>query len=264
MSENQATYLKKATPSPRYFGMWPGMQDSSDGRTQLLDISGNGRHLNIGPGGSYAAVTGTAKWASVVGAAQPTDKTLYTTDALPWDMFLGQSLIVSWTNNAAAPGSTAHTFNARGATANVQGMSILSDNLGRPTAFVRDTATTTTVVASSGVIFDGTDKTNTFMIDGTNKLARGYTGTTPWSATGTAGVSLAGSTAGTTLSNDPMRWGGAGDFVAASQGTWVNGATLLLRNMHVLVLDYWPSNYLDIVAELAQNPQRPLSERLVP
>lgn len=253
--------LQKQTFSPRYFGFWPGMQDATDGKTTLGDRSGKNRPLNIGANGTYAAVTATSKYASVVGTVNGQDKSLATSDTFLWDLFTGQSLIIACTINAAAPGATCTLFGARGATGNTAGMSVTVDLNGKPTIQVRDTATFASSLPTD-VICDSTDHNFIVMIDGTGKKVYGWKNGVALSTLVT-GQSIT-STTGSTQSDDKARWGGAGDFVAASTPTWVNGQTLKLRNMHVAVMDYWPSNYLTLVKELTINPNRPLSADLLP
>lgn len=261
MSESIATYIKKATPATGYFGLWRGMQDSTDGRTSIVDGSGNGRHLLVGAGGTYSAVVGTnSGYATIVGAASPTDKSLATSDVLTWDMYTGQTLIGAATIKAANPATTAWVFNARGATGDVKGCGLAVDGSGKPIVYVRDTGTTFATTAPTEVVADSTDHQIIWVIDGTGKKAYIWRDGTAVSNTGQAITATAGSTQG----DGPARFGGAGDFAAASQPTWVSGANLLLRDMHLIVLPYMPNNITDVVAELARNPHRPLPARMLP
>ena len=197
-----------------------------------------------------------------MGTVNGQDKAIATTDILTWDMFAGQSLLVALTMKAALPGATCQVFNSRGATADVKGMAFAVDAAGKPLIFLRDTAATFATNLPTDVICDGTDHTIIVMIDGTGKKAYGWNNGVAWS-TLTSGQAIT-STAGSTQSNEGARFGGSGDFVAASSPTWVNGATLFVRNMHVAVMDYWPSNYLTIVKELTANIHRPLSAVMLP
>lgn len=263
MSAN-SIYRQQPTPSPCCVGYWRGMQDSTDGRTAILDSSGKGNHLVLGANATYANVVGTnAGYATIIGAGSPTDRSLATSFVLPWDMALGQSLLLAVTIKAAAPGATAHLFNARGASNDVKGMSLVMDNLGRPQVFVRDTVATSSTGAPTDVACDNTDKLVIAAIDGTSKRAYGYLGATPWSTTGTAGVSLSASAAGSTQCDDPARWGASGDF-ASGNGTWVSGANLLIKQAQLYVMPYWPNNMAAILAELVKNPHRPLPARMLP
>jgi len=73
--------------------------------------------------------------------------------------------------------------------------------------------------------------------------------------------------AGSTQGDVPWTIGSNGDSVASSSGSWDATGTspsLFVRHAHLLVLDAWPSNYLDIMAELTKNPHRPLSAAMVP
>lgn len=255
-------HIKKQTVSPRYFGFWPAMQDATDGNTVITDRSGYGRNLVVGTNGTYSAVTGTSKYASIVGSANGQDKSLATVDVLPWDMFSGQSLICAFTMNAVAPGATSTLVNARGASSDVKGFALLVDLNGKPIIYVRDTAATFGSNLPTDVLCDGADNTIIVMIDGTGKKCYGWKNGVAWSTLG-SGQAIT-STAGSTQGNDPLRFGGSGDFVAASVPTWVNGATLKMRNMHMLVMDSFPSNYLTIVKELNAHINRPLSAALLP
>lgn len=254
--------LSKNSPSPSYVGFWPGCQDAADGRTTIVDKSGKGNDLLLGAQATYSAVTGSAGYASIVGAAATSDKSLATAGVLPWDMYAGQSLILAFVVKAAAPGSTATLFNARGASGDVKGIAVVVDLNGKPTIYVRDTGTTFATNLPTNVICDGAEHVIIVAIDGTSKIAYGWVDGTAWSTLGSgqAITAIAGSTQG----NDPARWGASGDFVAASVGTWVNGATLNLRHMHALVMSSWPSNISDIVKELTKNIHRPLSDKLLP
>lgn len=261
MSENIGTYIKKATPSSCCVGYWSGMQDTTDGRTTIVDGSTNARHLIIGAGGTYSAVVGTnAGYATIVGAAAGTDKSLATADNFIWDMYAGQSMIGAVTIKAANPGTTAWVFNARGATGDVKGCGLAVDGSGKPIVYVRDTGTTFATTAPTEVVADSTDHQIIWAIDGTGKKVYIWRDGTAVSNTGQTVTATAGSTQG----DGPARWGGAGDFVAASQPTWVNGANLLLNRMHLYVMPYWPANIANIVAELARNPHRPLPARMLP
>mgnify|MGYP000007494091 CR=1 FL=1 len=263
MSKLTPIALKKQTPSPRYFGFWPGMQDSGDGRTQILDTSGQGRHMGVGVNGTYAAVTGTnSQWATIVGAAAGQDKSLATAGVFTWDLFAGQSLILQATMNAAPPGATAHIFNARGSGADVKGMAFTVDLNGKPVVFIRDTVATQSSNLPTNILADSTDHTFRVEINGTAKTMQIFIDGAPISTH--ASPQAITSTSGSTQSDDPVRWGGAGDFVAAASPTWVNGANLKLRHMHLLVMDSWPDNIAAIRAELLRNPHRPISARLLP
>lgn len=263
---------KKATPSRHYFGFWKAMQDSGDGRTQILDHSGKGRHLNIGDQGSYSAVTGTnAGFATIVGTPNAQDKTIYvpgTTEnpkgSLLWDLFAGQSLIIAFTINGAAPGGNATVIGSRGAVTNVAGMALTVNATGLPAIVVRDTGTTfaTNLPSAGDTLCDGNDHNIVVMIDGTSKKAYGWKDGAAWS-TLTAGQAIT-AVAGSTQCDDPFRWGGAGDFVAGSQQTWINGQSVKLRNMHVLVVPSWPENYLEIMRALTNQIHRPLSSKILP
>ena len=261
-NRNPPISFKQITPSPRYFGMWPGMQDPTDGRTQILDISGKGRHLSVGPQGTYAAVTATSRYASIVGSVNASDKSLATTDILVWDMFAGQSLILSMTVNAAAPGGTAFLFGARGASGDTKGISLGIDLNGKPVAYVRDTGTTFGSNLPTDVVCDSTDHIVTMVVNGTAKTMQIFKDGVPVSTLTTPQAISA--TAGTTQCDDKARFGAAGDFVASSTPTWVNGSTLKVRHMHLLVTDTFPANYLALVAELVRNPHRCLSAGLLP
>lgn len=255
-------HLRKQVTSPRYFGFWPGMQDSTDGRTQVLETGGTGRHLLLGTNGLYSQVTANSGYASIVGTANGQDKSLATADVLPWDLFSGQSLILQATVNAAAPGATAFIFNARGAAGDVKGAALSVDTAGKPVIFIRDTGTTFATNVPTNVVCDSTDHVVTAVINGTAKTAQIFdngvavsTLTTPQAITATAG---------STQGNDPARWGGSGDFVSAAVPTWVNSATLKIRHMHVIVMDSFPANLATLIAELVRNPHRPLSAKLLP
>lgn len=262
MSDNHSILPRKQTPSSCYYGFWPGMQDATDGRTQILDVSGKGRHLSVGAGDTYAAVTATSSYATINGAAQPTDKSLVAPGTFPWDMFAGQSLLLAFTIKAAAPGGNGQVFNSRGGAGNVNGMSLFMEATGKPQWTVRDGTTTFTSGTPTNVACDGADHHIVFGIDGTGKRGWGWIDGAKWSNM-TNGEPCT-STAGSTLPDGPLRIGAQGDFVAASTGTWVNGQVLRLRRMHALVMPYWPGNIDTLVAELYRNPGRPLSDRLVP
>jgi hypothetical protein len=262
VSESIATYIKSATPSSCYFGFWPGMQDATDGRTQILDRSGKNRHLSVGAGDTYAAVTATARYATINGAAQPTDKSLWSADVFPWDMAQGQSLLIAFTINAAAPGANGQVFNTRGAAGNVNGFSLFCEATGKPQWTVRDGVSTFTSGIPSNIICDGTDHQVVFGLDGTGKRGWGWVDGAKWSNMTNGEPCTA--TAGSTLPDGPTRWGAQGDFVAASTGTWVAAKVLQLRHMHALVMPYWPGNIDAIVAELYRNPHRPLPARMLP
>lgn len=254
--------LSKSSPSDAYVGFWPGCQDTTDGRAAIVDKSGNDNELLLGAQATYAAVTGTAGYVSIVGAAATSDKSLATSGVLQWDMFAGQSLILAFVIKAAAPGATATVFNARGSSGDVKGVAVVVDLNGKPIIYIRDTAATFATNVPTDIICDGTDHVIVVAIDGTGKRAYGWNDGVAWS-TLTAGQAVT-ATAGSTQGNDPARWGASGDFVSASVGTWVNGATLNLRHMHVLVSNSWPSNIADIVKDLTKNIHRPLSSRLLP
>lgn len=252
---------KPITPSSRYFGFWPGMQDSGDGNTQLLDKSGKGRPLSVGVNGSYAAATATSQYATVVGAAAGQDKSLAPVDLLPWDLLLNQSLLIQCTLNAALPGATAHIFNGRGAGGDVKGPALVVDSAGRPTMQIRDTGTTFASNTPTNVICDNTPHILTAVVHGANKTVQLLVDGSPISTHATPQAITA--TAGSTQGDGPPRWGAQGDFVASSTPTWVNGANLLLRHMHILVMDAYPANMPAILAELLRNPHRPLSNKLL-
>lgn len=264
MSNSKLTpmILSKTSPSGAYVGFWPGCQDSTDGRTTIVDKSGKANDLLLGAQASYAAVTAAAGYASIVGAAATSDRSLATSGALLWDMYAGQSLIIAFAIKAAAPGASSTIFNARGASGDVKGVAVVVDLNGKPIVYVRDTAATFATNLPSNVICDGAEHIIVVAIDGTGKMAYGWMDGVAWS-TLTAGQAVT-ATAGSTQGNDPARWGASGDFVSASVGTWVNGATLNLRHMHVLVSNSWPSNIADIVKELTKNIHRPLSAKLLP
>lgn len=254
--------LSKSSPSDAYVGFWPGCQDTTDGRAVIVDKSGNDNDLLLGAQATYAAVTGAAGYASIVGAAATSDKSLATSGVLPWDMFAGQSLILAFVIKAAAPGATATVFNARGASGDVKGVAVVVDTNGKPFIYIRDTATTFATNLPADIVCDGTAHVIVVAIDGTGKMAYGWKNGVAWS-TLTSGQAITATT-GSTQGNDPLRWGASGDFVSASVGTWVNGATLNLRHMHALVLNSWPANIGDIVEELTKNIHRPLSAKLLP
>lgn len=263
MSEQTATYFKKATVSPLCLGMWPGMQDATDGRTQILDISGNGRHLSIGAGDTYGAVTATGGYATINGTTQPTDKSLATPSAPQWDMALEQSIIIAYTIKAAAPGANGQVFNARGASGNTSGVSQLVNLNGQPQIQVRDGTTTYTSTLSTGTnLCDNAPHVVVVYIDGTGKKAYGWMDGAVWSHLPTGEAITA--SAGSTQADGPLRWGAAGDFAVASLGTWVATKTLGLRRMHAYVMPYAPANMAAIVDELTRNPHRPLSARMLP
>lgn len=262
MSKLTPIALKKQTPSPRYFGFWPGMQDSGDGNTTIRDRSGNGRDLNLGVNATYSTVTQNSQWATVVGAAAGQDKSLATAGVFTWDLFAGQSLILQATMNAAPPGATAHIFNARGSGGDVKGMAFTVDLNGKPVVFIRDTVATQSSNLPTNILADSTDHTFRVEINGTAKTMQIFIDGTPISTH--ASPQAITSTAGSTQSDDPARWGGAGDFIPSSSPTWVAGANLLLRHMHLLVMDSWPDNIAAIRAELLRNPHRPISARLLP
>lgn len=262
MSRTNPAIIKRQTPSACYYGFWPGMQDATDGRTQILDISGKGRHLSVGAGDTYAAVTATSRYATINGAAQPTDKCLSHADILPWNMAAGQSCLIAFTINAAAPGANGQVFNTRGGSGVVNGVSLFCEATGKPQYTVRDGTTTFTSGTPTNVVCDSTDHQVILAIDGTGKRGWGWVDGAKWSNM-TNGEAIT-ATAGSTLPDGPTRWGAQGDFVAASTGTWVAGQVLRLRHMHALVMPYWPANIDAIVAELYRNPHRPLSARLLP
>lgn len=263
MSKLTTIALKKQTPSPRYFGFWPGMQDSADGRTQILDTSGKGRHLSVGANGGYAAVTGTnSAFATIVGAAAGQDRSLATAAVFAWDLFAGQSLVLQATVNAAVPGATAHIFNARGSNADVKGIALTVDAAGKPVVFIRDTSATFATNLPTNVLTDGNDHIVTVAVNGTAKTIQIFIDGVAISTH--AAPQAITATAGSTQGDDPARWGGAGDFVASANPTWVNGANLKIRHMHAIVMDAWPANIADIRAELLRNPHRPLSNKLLP
>ena len=62
------------TPSPCYFGCWPGIQISTDGRSTIQDISGKGRHLVVGSDTSYATATANAGYTTITGAPSGANK----------------------------------------------------------------------------------------------------------------------------------------------------------------------------------------------
>lgn len=260
MSENKALYLGKPNPSPCYVGMWRGMQDATDGRTSILDRSGKGRNLVLGGDTTYAQFCSNAGYLTLTGAPSGANKAVATPDVFVWDLFAGQSLIVAATIKAAAPGATAHIFNARGGTGDVKGFALVVDNLGRPVVFVRDTATTFSTTAAADVLTDSTDHQVICAVDGTAKKVYIWKDGV---AVSNSGQTIT-STAGTTQGDGTAQWGAIGDFAGFAGGTWVNGANLLIKDMHALVMNYWPSNIATIVAELAKNPHRDLSDRLLP
>lgn len=261
MSKLPVVSIKKATPSSRYFGFWPGMQDATDGNTAILDKSGKGRNLILGASATYGAVTPTSQYATIVGSVNASDKSLATADAFVWDMFAGQSLIMQCTMNAAVPGAQAHVFNARGASGDVKGFGLTVDSAGRPVAQVRDTGTTFGSNTPSNVITDSTPHIVTVVINGTAKTIQIFVDGTPISTHATPQAITA--TGGSTQADGPARWGAQGDFVTSSTPTWVNGANLLLRHMHLIVMDSYPANISAILAELLRNPHRPLSNKLL-
>lgn len=248
--------LKKRTPSACAVGVWRGLQDSGDGRTTILDSSGKGNHLVLGAAATYSAVVGTnAGYCTIVGTASASDKTIQTPTILTWDMYAGQSLILFATVKAALPGSTVQLFNARGSAGNLQGFSLLFDTAGKPSVVVRDSAGTSFIsVVPTDVFLDGTDHKIIVGIDGTGKKAYIWKDGTAVSNTGQAITATGGSTQG----DDPARWGGNGDV------TWVSGANLQIRHMHLYVMPYWPSNITTIVAELGKNYDQPLPARMLP
>lgn len=262
MSKLTPLGIKRQVPSPRYFGFWSGMQDPTDGNAAILDRSGQGRHLLLGVNATYATVTQNSQWATIVGAAAGQDRSLATASVLTWDLFAGQSLLLQATLNAAPPGATSTIFNARGTGGDVKGMALTVDSTGRPVVFIRDTVATQATNVPTNILTDSTDHTVSVEINGTAKTVQIRIDGTPIS-THTTPQAIT-STAGSTQSDDPARWGGAGDFVAGSNPTWVSGANLRLRNMHLIVMPSWPANIADIRAELLRNPHRPISARLLP
>ncbi len=258
MSEAVSTFIKKATPSACYYGMWRGMQDSGDGRTNIVDGSGQNRPLLLGANATYANVVGTnAGFCTIIGANTPTDRSLVGGSVFTWDLFAGHSMIVAATMNAAAPAANAHLFNARGANGDVKGMSVVIDTAGKPVVFIRDTGTTFATTAPSEAVADSTNRQVIVAIDGTAKKVYIWRDGAPVSNTGQTVTS----TAGSTQSDDAPRWGMADPV---GNPTWINSANLLLRDMHLMVMPYWPANIDKIVAELARNPHRPLPARMLP
>lgn len=265
MSENKALYLGKSEASPCYFGFWRGLQDSGDGRTSFLDSSGKNRPLLVGADTSYATATANAGYATITGAPSGANKALATADVFAWDMFAGQSLLIAATIKAAAPGATAHIFNARGGANDVKGFALTVDSTGKPSVIVRDTSGASFVSGvPTDVLTDSTDHQVIVAINGTSKRLWGWKDGALWSNINANVGTAITATAGTTQGDDPARWGAIGNFAEFAGGTWVNGANLLIRDMHALVMPYWPANIATIVAELVKNPQRRLSARLLP
>mgnify|MGYP001607449449 CR=1 FL=1 len=254
-------HIVKATPSPRYYGMWPGMQDAGDGLVTVRDRSGKQKHLTVGTGGTYAAVFATSRYASVVGTAPGIDKALTGPDVISHDIALGQSMILACTINAAAPGAECTVGGYRGITGNIQGVSLKVDPTGHPFVTVRDSGATWNSAVPTNVACDSTDHQIIIAINGTGKKAWGWIDGALWSnmASGQTGFG-----SGTTAPDGSIIWGGVGDFVAGAQPTWVNGQTLKIRNMHLCIMDYWPANIAGIVAELYRNPHKPLSKVILP
>lgn len=260
MSEYQAIYIKNTDPSPCYVGMWRGLQDSTDGRTSIIDRSGKNKNLVLGADTSYAQFCSNAGYLTLTGSPPGANKAVSTPDVFTWDMFIGQSLIVAATIKAAAPGATAHIFNARGGTGDVKGFALVVDNLGRPVVFVRDTGTTFSTTAATDILTDSTDHQVICAVDGNSKKVYIWKDGV---AVSNSGQTIT-ATGGTTQGDGTAQWGAIGDFAGFAGGTWVNGANLLIKDMHALVMPYWPANIATIVAELVKNPHRPLSARLLP
>lgn len=260
MSQANELFQKRHAVSPCCYGMWRGIQDATDGRTSVVDSSGAGRHLVYGPDTTYAQFCSNPGYLTLTGSPAGANKGVSTPTTPAWDMFAGQSLIVAATIKAAVPGATAHIFNGRGGANDVKGAALVVDSAGRPVAFVRDTGTTFSSTAPSDVLTDSADHQVIMGIDGTGKKVYLWKDGAAVSNSGQAITATAGSTQG----DAPAQWGGIGDYAAFAGGTWVNGANLLIRDMHLYVMPYWPANVAAVVAELVKNPQRPLSARLLP
>lgn len=253
--------ISKHPVSPKCYAMWPGMQDPTDGLVTIMDRSGNGRHLAIGASGSYAAVTGASTYASIVGTANGVDKALTNSEVIQYNIASGQSIIIAFAMNAAAPGVVQTVCGFRGVSGDFKGVAVNVDAAGKPSVAIRDTGITYNTPLPTNVVTDGTDHFVIVAIDGTNKKVLGWDNGSLWSNMG-SGQSGFGS--GSTQPDGPFVWGGTGDFVSGGVPTWVNGQTLKLRNMHVYVLPAWPSNISGIVAELTRNQNRPLSKFILP
>lgn len=258
MSDNTPLSIKKQSPSPCYFGFWRGIQDSTDGRTSIVDGSGKNRPLLMAPNATYSNVVGTnAGYCTIIGAASPTNRSIGAADTFVWDLFAGQSMLLALTMIAAIPAANAHLFNARGAAGDVKGLSVVIDTAGKPVVFVRDTGTTFATTAPTEAAADGTSRQIIVGIDGTTKKVFIWRGGV---AVSNSGQTIT-STAGSTQSDDPPRFGIADPV---SNPTWDGAANLQIRDMHLLSMPYWPANISSVVAELVRNPHRPLSARLLP
>lgn len=253
--------IKKHPVSPRCYGFWPGMQDATDGNTTILDKSGNGRNLTIGANGTYAAVTATSKYSSIVGSANSQDKALTNAEVIQYDIAAGQSIILAFTINTDVPGAQCTICGFRGATGDIKGVAVKVDAAGKPIVSVRDTGITFNTTVPTDVITDSTDRVIVVAIDGTGKKIWGWNNGTLWSNMA-SGISGFGS--GSTQPDGPLVFGGDGEFSAAGVPTWVTGHTLKIRNMAIYKMTSWPTNIAGIVSELTRNPHRPLSSFILP
>ncbi len=261
-------FIGNSAPSPRYVGFWPLMQDATDGNTQLLDRSGTGNHLSLGPQATYSTVVGTSKYARIVSIAGANDRCLKLASAstLTWNMngTTPQSLIVAMVVKAPAPGTTAIVWGNRSATLPTDGINLQSDTAGKPQIIIKDGATVYGSGAASATMCDDTDHMVVIMVDGTSKKLYGYMDGTVLSTMNGATITAS---AGSTQGDVPWTIGSNGDSVASSSGTWdtlLTSASLYVRHAHVLVMNSWPSNYLDIMREITKNPHRTLSADLLP
>lgn len=253
--------VMKHPVSARCYGFWPGMQDPTDGNTTILDKSGNGRHLTIGANGSYPVVTGTSKYASIVGTPNSQDKALTNASVIPYDVAQGQSMIVSCTINTDVPGAQSTIMSFRGSTGDIKGVALRVDATGKPFVTIRDTGVTWNSPVPTNVVTDSADHSLVVAINGVGKVVYGWVDGSLWSnmSSGQGGFG-----SGSTQPDGPLVWGGDGDFSAAGVPTWANSHTLKIRNMHIYKMDSWPSNIAGIVAELTRNPNRPLSKFILP
>ena len=263
-----SVFLGTPDPSPKYVGFWPLLQDATDGNTQLLDHSGKGNNLVLGPQAAYATVTGTSSYARVVSIAGANDRCLKTQSAqtLTWNMNAPdrQSLISSLTVIAVTPGVASIVWGNRSAVLPTDGISLGADTSGRPQIIIKDGGTVYGSGSASASLCDDTPHTIVIMVDAETKKLYGYMDGVVLSTMN--GVTITASN-GPTQGDVPWTIGSNGDSVASSSGTWDTtgtSASLFVRHAHILVTDTWPSNYLDIMRELTKNPHRPLSAEFLP
>lgn len=254
--------LARPNPSPCYVGFWPGIQVATDGLPSITDVSGKGNHLVLGSDTTYAQFCITPGYLTITGAPSGANKAVATAGIFLCDLALGQCPFFHMRVKAAAPGATAYLINCRGGAGDVKGISVASDAAGKPVVFVRGSGGSTwSTTAPTQSICDGTDHDLTVAIDPVSRkvhiLIDGV-------AVSNSGQTIDPTVTGSTQGDDPLRFGAIGDFAVFAGGTWVNGANLLIRYMHALVMPYWPANFAQVVAEVNKNPQRRISERLLP